>query len=306
MKVHIQSFESKAIAYTSAVLTDLLLANNTIIAIHLATNEYKHVYTESIEEGIIQLWIMPHTKNQNWKSIEMEPGLCSTSNEYKHSLWKEILSPCGRILIYTTVLLKEHLGYCFNSIPMESEALCNAQNMLIQDPDNGDAHALIGQTMLMLCRQKPLLECILETLCGKINNTFKQHLTRESVIKHLGNKLSLVWTAAFKKYKDAIITAFEQIVDDLEKDCILKCSSPDVSTTYATCAEKVSFVLNCNISPDLPSCLPLMLCSVWDALSKHFMCIKSALIEVSNISHFYSYDNTHSLVCLHLLIVYLI
>lgn len=93
--------------------------------IHLAMNKHKHLYSESIKESIIQLWTMHHTKNQDWKTIEMVPSLhsatrgykqlsllwlnyfwylCATiipnTNHYIHltlfklgSLWKEILSP---------------------------------------------------------------------------------------------------------------------------------------------------------------------------------------------------------------------
>ena len=102
----------------------------------------------------------------------------------------------------------------------------------------------------------------------------------DAVIKQMGSKSSPVWIAVYQQYKDAIVAVFTQTVAEVNSNGVLQHSSPDVCTTYTTCAEKFVFILNFQSPPDHLSYWPLMSASVWNSLAKHFKYICHSLIEV--------------------------
>ncbi|KAH0834046.1 hypothetical protein J3R83DRAFT_11311 [Lanmaoa asiatica] len=266
---------------------DLALLNNAIITIHLATNKRKHVYMENVKECIIQLWMMHNAKQQDWKSIDMVPGLCATSNSYKQLTLLGLdyfWYLCATIIPQTNHYIHSSIfkiGSLSKDILSPYDVLRNAKTTLIQDPDNSSACTLITQMMTMLQKQKPLFNCVLETLPNKIDEAFRQYLLCDSIIKHMENKSNVVWMTAYSKYRDAIVIAFEQTVSELKRDGVVDSASPDVRTAYNICTEKVLFVLNFQHSPDLPSSLSLMSASVWDTLANHFKHVEHSLIEIS-------------------------
>ena len=62
--------------------TDKALSNRGAVAYHLATNERKHTYNESAEEGLVQAFTMHSSQHKDWRTIDLVDGATKTTSKH--------------------------------------------------------------------------------------------------------------------------------------------------------------------------------------------------------------------------------
>jgi len=346
---------SDLISYVNNYMNDIsyqpeiATGNLETIAYHLATNERKHTYNESAEEGLVQAFCVHSAQGKDWRTIDLVDDspkttnksgveqrqitllkqdyfwkLCSeiipNTNHYIHSslfklskLTSEVLSVHGGVrsksnistiissyvlfhstkyLCYLTMMLEERLRLCFNNIQWPSDEIAAAKAKLRENPTDTATRALFRNTMIDLRSARSLATEIPEGLRETLDTIFKDYLQRDGVVGFFGNSDSPRWKGAYDSYKEAVVSAMEKHIADLDAEGGLDLASEEAKDSYKTCYLKARFVLEYDGSPDLPDSVPFMSASVWDVLCDHLKRVPKALREVSTLTPHYTQTRT--------------
>ncbi|KAI6008564.1 hypothetical protein EDC04DRAFT_2610910 [Pisolithus marmoratus] len=259
------------------------------LALHIAWNETKHVYMESLMEGLIQLFKIMKAQRSDYQQVKLVPqskGNASRQREllrqdyiwdmlsqfdttgmhYWHAdfmlfteFYTTMMASYGGILAYLVGCLERKLHMCFNLVEVdEKEVKILISNLQLKKAEA--AQEKLEQLFDDLHDATPIPEAISNGIREAIDECFSSCIANMSGIHEIGNQSSTDWAMIFAQY------ALEVPQKIQEQTCVIK--------------SKIVFA--CDTQHEDYASFPFMSRSVFKILKKHLACIQSTIYEMSS------------------------
>ncbi|KAI5991331.1 hypothetical protein EDC04DRAFT_2911608 [Pisolithus marmoratus] len=274
------------------------------LALHIAQNETKHVYMESLMEGLIQLFKIMKAQGSDYWQVKLVPqskGNASRQREllrqdyvwdmlsqfdtagihYWHTdfmLFTEFYMMmmasyggsyiCYKILTYLVGCLEHKLHMCFNLVEVDEKEKAEA------------AQEKLEQLFDALHDAMPIPEAISNGIREAINKCFPICIANMLGIHEIGNQSSTDWATIFAQYASEVPQKIQEQVMILQEQGDLDKLHSEVSHALKTCVIKSKIIFACDTRHEDYAGFPFMSRSVFKILKKHLTCIQSTIYEV--------------------------
>ncbi|KAF9231039.1 hypothetical protein BU15DRAFT_82890 [Melanogaster broomeanus] len=287
------------------------------VGLHLAQNKNTHVYRESPEEGLVQMFkrIKVQEEPMNmWQAVKIVPSIKGhparrqelLSQDYVWRLlelfesaglhyltrqgdmklkqfYSAMMSSYGGILSYMCISMEQRLRYCFNTVEMRMEDVEMAIEMMQEDGSKENEERLL--TMYRsLQRATPIPEAIIEAIRQRLDEAFLEHMGPDSTVsQQFGDSKSPEWNKATSQYEHAVEQSIGEAIEESRRAGLFESDklSPSAITALKTCLPKLKVILSIGSQKITSPNFPLMSRSVYSHMRTMLETISGAILEFS-------------------------
>ncbi|KAI6035842.1 hypothetical protein EDC04DRAFT_2897623 [Pisolithus marmoratus] len=279
------------------------------LGLHISRNKTKHVYMESLMEGLIQIFRAHCAADKTFKDImtvahakgtpakqrellkldyvwDVMSYFDSAGTHFWHSdimkfgdFYNTMLSSYGGILACVIRKSESCLHYCFNTLPLDDTDVDALLMSIESDPNDAASMTVLRGIYNSLKSASPVVSAITGGIRSIVDECFIMFFGDTQASNNFANPASEEWATAFAQYSNTLPIKFKELVDGLMSRGDLGVDVSDIVVALKTCSLKAQVVLACDhMSQDLPS-FPFLSSSLFIAMASHLKVIESALLE---------------------------